>query len=76
MLGPIAKCPVAFIANGIDDGHSDRLFKALQLSKNNRPMSPGAGKRNVKMISISLGKIWRRTVALHPIAKRIFLALE
>ena len=54
MSRPIAERPAALVANGIDDGDSDRFFESFEFAKNNCAMRPRAGERDVKMITTAL----------------------
>ena len=76
MSGPIAKRPAPLVAHWIDDCHSNRFLEAFKPAKNDGAMRPRAGERDVEMIAGALRFVRRRAIALHPVAKRIFLALE
>jgi len=76
MAGTVSERPSALIAQGVDDGHADRFLEALECAQDDGAVRPGTGERDVKMITTALGLVRRGAVALHPIAERIFLALE
>jgi len=74
--GAIAESPAALVAHGIDDGDADGIAKAFQVADDEGATGPRARERNVKVIAAGESGVESGAIARHPIAKRIFLALE
>lgn len=60
----------------VDDGEGDDVLEALKLPRDERPVRPGAGVRDVEVVAALLGRELGAGLARDEVAERADLALE